>query len=157
MSDDAFPDIATLVPHSGPMCLLARVLEHTHDRTLCEVDPADSRLLANPDGSVPVWVALEYMAQCIAVHGGLAALARGEAPRPGLLLGSRRIHFAARELAPGEKLRVTAEHHRGEIGLAAFDCAVFAEADEDPLVRGRLNVYIVEDWRQLADVGGGDA
>jgi predicted hotdog family 3-hydroxylacyl-ACP dehydratase len=157
VSDEAFPDIATLVPHSGPMCLLDRVLEHTRERTLCEVDPAGSRLLANSDGSVPAWVALEYMAQCIAVHGGLAARARGEAPRPGLLLGSRRIDFAAREFAPGEKLRVSAAHHRGELGLAAFDCAVFAEAGGDPLVRGRLNVYIVEDWQQLADAGGGDA
>lgn len=156
MSDETFPAIATLVPHSGKMCLLARVLDHTRQRTSCEVDPAGSRLLANPDGSVPVWVALEYMAQCVAVHGGLASLARGETPRPGLLLGSRRIGFAARELAPGEKLRVTAEHHRGELGLAAFDCAVSAEAGGAPLVRGRLNVYIVEDWQQLADVGGGD-
>jgi predicted hotdog family 3-hydroxylacyl-ACP dehydratase len=77
------------------------------------------------------------------------ARARGERPRPGLLLGSRGVHFDARDFAPGGELHVTARHHRGERGLVAFDCAVHSAQGGPPLVQGRLNVYIVDDWREL--------
>jgi len=147
--DEAFPPIADLIPHSGPMCLLDRVLEHSPERTVCRVDPSGSAILARPDGSVPVWVAIEYMAQCVAVHGGLAARALGEAPRPGLLLGSRRVRFDAVDFAPGDAMCVIARHHAGERGLVVFECAVARESDSAPLVQGRLNVYIADDWRDF--------
>jgi len=146
----AFPRIADLVPHSGGMCLLREVLAHSADRTVCRVDPADSALLAEPDGRVPVHVGLEYMAQCVAVHGGLASRARGEAPRPGLFLGSRRVHLGAQELPPGP-LEVEARHHRGERGLVAFDCSVRDPAGGAALVECRVNVYIVEHWEDLLE------
>jgi predicted hotdog family 3-hydroxylacyl-ACP dehydratase len=144
-----FPAIASLVPHSGPMCLLDRVLEHGPRHTVCAVDPARSHLLAAADGRVPAWVGIEYMAQCIAVHGGLVALARGEPPGPGLLLGSRRVSLAVDCFPPERELRVCARHHRGESGLVAFDCDVRGEDGEAALVEARLNVYLVERWEAL--------
>ena len=151
----AFAPIASLVPHAGPMCLLARVVEHAPARTLCSVLPAKSALLASPDGSVPVWVGLEYMAQCIAAHAGLVARARGAAPPPGVLLGSRRLRFAVQRFARDRELRVEARHHRGERGLVAFDCEVREAAGGSPLVEGRVNVYIVGGFEQL-EAGGSD-
>jgi predicted hotdog family 3-hydroxylacyl-ACP dehydratase len=132
------------------MRLLDAVLDHSPQRTLCRVDPRRSARLADPDGSVPIWVGLEYMAQCVAVHGGLAARARGEALRPGLLLGSRRLRFGAQSL-PSRELRVEARHHRGETGLLAFDCEVRDPSDGRSLVEGRVNVYTVERWQQLRE------
>jgi len=146
---EPFPTVAELIPHSGPMCLLDRVLEHSPESTVCRVDPSGSLVLARPDGSVPAWVALEYMAQCVAVHGGLLARSSGGKSRPGLLLGSRRVRLDARDLAPGEILRVSAHHHAGESALVVFECKVAREGGEDPLVQARLNVYIAEDWREL--------
>jgi predicted hotdog family 3-hydroxylacyl-ACP dehydratase len=157
MSAAEFPPISSLVPHSGPMCLLDAVLSHDRTRTVCTVDPARSGIFAVSDGRVPGWLGLEYMAQCIAAHGGLAARATGEPPRPGLLLGTRRIVFAADFFQPGEPLHVSANHHRGETGLVAFDCEVRSAAGGGPLVAGRLNVYIVSDWHALegsTDDGG---
>jgi predicted hotdog family 3-hydroxylacyl-ACP dehydratase len=136
------------------MSLLDQVLEHSRERTICSIDPARSRLFAEPDGRVPVWLGLEYMAQCIAAHGGLAARSLGEPPRPGLFLGTRRVEFRSEYFQPEEALRVTAVHHRGETGLVAFDCEVRAAAGGDPLVNGRMNVYIVDDWNVLE--GSGD-
>jgi predicted hotdog family 3-hydroxylacyl-ACP dehydratase len=156
VTDAPFEPVAELIPHSGPMCLLDRVVEHSPETTICAVDPGASSVLARPDGSVPAWVALEYMAQCVAVHGGLAARARGEDPRPGLLLGSRRLRFDARDFAPGDELRVSVRHHAGERGLVVFDCAVARDCDAAPLVQGRLNVYILDDWRQLGTFGAVD-
>jgi predicted hotdog family 3-hydroxylacyl-ACP dehydratase len=93
------------------------------------------------------------MAQCVAVHGGLAARARGEPLRPGLLLGSRRVRFGAQALPPRE-LAVEARHHRGDRGLVAFDCQVRDPSDGLRLVEGRLNVYIMERWEDLREASG---
>jgi predicted hotdog family 3-hydroxylacyl-ACP dehydratase len=153
MSRAGFPAIASLVPQAGPMCLLERVTEHDRSHTVCAVDPGRSTLLAAPDGSVPVWVGVEYMAQCIAVHGGLVALERGEPLRPGVLLGSRRVLFEVQRFEVDRELRVVARHHRGERGLVAFDCEIRDVEGRSPLVRGRLNVYIVGGWEELGAIG----
>jgi predicted hotdog family 3-hydroxylacyl-ACP dehydratase len=149
-----FPAIALLLPQAGPMRLLDRVIEHRADRTACAVDPTRSRLFAAPDGGVPAWVGLEYMAQCIAAHGGLVARARGEARRPGVLLGSRRVRFGVQHFARDRELRVSARHHRGERGLVVFDCEVRDLDGGAALVHGRLNVYLVDAWEALG--GDGD-
>ena len=154
MSPSGFPPIATLLPHAGPMCLLERVTEHQRSHTVCSVDPSRSALLAAPDGSVPVWVGLEYMAQCIAAHGGLVARALGEPLRPGVLLGSRRLRFGVGRFASDRELRVTARHHRGERGLVSFDCEVREASGGPPLVEGRLNVYIVGGFEELEAIAG---
>ena len=149
-----YPAIGALVPHSGPMCLLDRVLEHGPDRTVCAVLPRRDTLIAPSAGGVPAWVGLEYMAQCIAVHGGLVARERGLPPRPGVFLGSRRVGFGVQHFAPDRELRVAARHHRGERGLVAFDCEIRELDGGSPLVHGRLNVYLVEGWEALGGIGG---
>ena len=155
MSAGSFPDVAELVPQAPPMLLLKRVLEHESTHTICSVSVADSALFAEPDGSVPSWLGLEYMAQCAAVHGGMVSRARGEAPRPGLLLGSRRLSLLAAVFAAERMLRVTARHHRGESGLVSFDCSVCGEGSEGVLAEGRINLYIVLDWSELGVTGIG--
>jgi len=153
MSGVEFPEIATLVPQTGPMCLLDRVLEHGPEYTVCAVDPGRSRLLAGPDGNVAAWGGLEYMAQCIAAHGGLLARELGQAPKPGLFLGSRRVRFGVGCFESGRELRVSARHHHGERGLVAFDCEIQEAMGGASLVSGRLNVYIVESWGELGAIG----
>jgi predicted hotdog family 3-hydroxylacyl-ACP dehydratase len=138
-----FPEIATLVPHAGPMCLLSRVLEHDRERTVCAVSVDRSALFREPDGSVPAWLGLEYMAQCMAAHAGLEAAA-GRPPPPALLLGSRRLRLAVDEFAAGTTLAVSARHHRGEAGLVAFDCEIRDAAGGPALVEGRINVYTLD-------------
>jgi predicted hotdog family 3-hydroxylacyl-ACP dehydratase len=139
------------------MCLLDRVLAHDPVRTVCAVDPKASALLARPDGSVPAFVGLEYLAQCIAAHGGLAARACGEPLRPGLFLGARRVSFGVQSFVRDRELLVEVRHHRGERGLVAFDGEVREAPDGPPLVQGRLNVYIVESWKELdGDAGEAD-
>ena len=82
-----FPPIRDRVPHSGPMVMLDEVLTHGEQATTCHVAIAARGLFREPDGSVPVWIGVEYMAQCIAVHAGLGQRATGNLePRPGLLV-----------------------------------------------------------------------
>ena len=138
-------DVSLLLPQQGPMRLLSRVLEHTPEQTVCAADTDRSELFREPDGTVPAWVALEYMAQCMAVHAGLAARSRGEAAQPALLLGSRRLRLRVDHFAAGCTLWVSARHHRGEQGLVAFDCEVRDEPGGALLASGRLLAYTLQD------------
>lgn len=139
-------EIAQLLPHRGPMCLLDSVLHHDADATICRVDPLQSTLFEDAGGALPSWIALEYMAQCAAAHG---ALALGEGRTPiALLLGARRLEFAAPRIEACRPLEVEARHHGGSRGLLAFDCGLrdpsVSDQRDATLATGRLNVYTLE-------------
>ena len=134
-----FPAIAELLPQAGAMRLLERVLSHDAERTRCEVLPSRSALFQQ-GGRIPAWVAIEYMAQCAAADGSLRLRARGDAPRPALFVGARRVSFRCASFEPGQRLVVSAHHAAGRRDLLAFDCAVEDPAGGAPLVEGRLNV-----------------
>jgi len=84
--------IDELIPHAGAMCLLERI-EHWDDSSVTVTtrthrDPANP--LAGPSGLRAIHLC-EYGAQAMAVHGGLAARARGERASPGLLVSLRDV------------------------------------------------------------------
>ena len=141
----ALPPLAELLPQTGPMRLLERLEAHDGQRTTCVALPAAGALFRNAEGGVPVWVGIEYMAQCAAAHGGLLARARGEAPRPGLFVGSRRLVFRCEAFAPDAALLVTARHAAGRGDSLAFDCTVEDPAGGPPLVEGRLHVRLLRE------------
>jgi predicted hotdog family 3-hydroxylacyl-ACP dehydratase len=152
MTANSYPPISELIPHADGMLLLDRILAHQVTHTVCSTSADRSQLFANPDGSVPSWVGIEYMAQCAAVHGELTSRSRGEAPRPGLLLGSRRVEIHADVFAAGDSLEVTSRHHMGESGLVAFDCSIQSASSGEALVEGRVNLYLFRDWSEFSEV-----
>ncbi len=135
-----FPPIAELLPQAGAMRLLERVLGHDDGGTRCGVNPSQSPLFRDASGRVPVWIALEYMAQCAAADGSLRRRARGEEQLPALLIGSRRVTFHCAGFDPAQRLEVTARHAAGRRELLAFDCAVFDAPGGELLAEARLNV-----------------
>ena len=136
--------IEEVVPHSGAMLLVGPVLEHRPEFTRCAVSVARSALFARADGRVPSWVALEWMAQCVAAHGGLVGRALGIPVRPGLFLGTRGVRLRADDFGSDETLVVQARHLRGDLGLVSFSCQVERPGDPQPLAEGSLSVYVVE-------------
>lgn len=150
MSDSAatpHPPISEIVPQAGRAILLARVLEHGERHTLCEAgDAADYR---TDDGELPSWVGLELMAQCMGAHGGLRARAGRERPRPGLILGSRRIDLHVPSFPRGQRLAVRAEHVWGERGLVSFACSIRDAETGSLLAEGVLNAVIPDDLDAL--------
>lgn len=156
---EAFPPLEALLPQSGPMRLLDAVVHHDAGETRCHTTTARARLFADATGRVPIWVAIELMAQCAAAHGGLLARARGERPRPGLFLGSRRTTFGVSDLAPERPLEVRARLMAGGTPPAdgdegdrrlAFAGAVHDAAGGPPLAEGRLLVLLPRDFAALA-------
>ena len=136
-----WPSPVDLLPHRPPMVLLDRILEHEAERTVCAVDVTASTRFLGPDTSVPAWVGVEYMAQCVAAHAGLIAHARREPVRLGLLIGARRIDFHTEGFAIGQTLIVTAVHAWGERELASFTCSLSDGATDRVLAEAVMSVY----------------
>lgn len=147
MSD--FPSVAELLPHAGGMRLLERVVSHGAEGTACETHSARSQLFRRPDGTLPSWIAIEWMAQCAGVHGALAARALGKRIEIGFLVGSRSGRFAVAHLPEGP-LTVRAALQRETGGLHAFSCRVEA-ADGALLAEASLGVFIPRDAVVPAD------
>ena len=140
MSD--WPAIAELLPHAGPMRLLDRVAAHSALETSCELDAAGSALLADDDGTVPSWVALEWMAQCAAAHGALLARAAGAPALQGMLVGARRVTLARASFSPEVRLRVSARPTGRAGELVTFECELRASPRDEPLASASISVVV---------------
>ena len=107
------------------MLLLRGIVSHDPGQTVCATrfDAPDVSLLGDNDGHLPASLALELVAQTMAVHDGLQRRAEHRpAASSGLLLGSRRFDLLARTLPVGEDLRVVAVGGAGAApgGLVRF-------------------------------------
>jgi len=145
LSDPDFPPVTELVPHRGRMVLIERVLAHERKATACSLAIDAQELFRQDDGSVAIWVGVEYMAQCVAAHAGLIARAAGLEPRVGYLVSSRRLRFHASRFDPGQRLHISAAQlWGGDEGLVAFQCRIEDARSGALLVEGRLNCYLPE-------------
>lgn len=91
--------IRTLIPHTGPMCLLDRVQAWDAERIRCIA--TSHRLPDNPmrrQGRLGIACGIEYGAQAMAVHGALTA-PQGQLQQPGYLASVRdaRCHAGSLE------------------------------------------------------------
>jgi predicted hotdog family 3-hydroxylacyl-ACP dehydratase len=117
------------------MVLLDVITHHSRERTRCRVViGADSPF--HDDGLVPPWIGIEYLAQTIAVHGGLHARASGDPIRLGLLVGCRRLTIATAGFRRGQVLDASVAHLWGERDLFAFSCALTDSRDGSVLIQG---------------------
>lgn len=85
------PEIASLIPHQGAMCLLERIVEWDDTRIVLET--TTHRSLDNPlrvDQKLRAIHLCEYGAQAMAVHGALKAGGRSPA---GMLVSLRSATF----------------------------------------------------------------
>ncbi len=141
---DRYP-LASLLPQTGVMCLLDRLLEVSDESAKAQLQISRNSLFSLPDGSVPAWVGLEYMAQTIAAWSGYHCLRQGEQIRIGLLLGTRHYDSRSPVFRPGSVLTIRA-HKLFEAAnhMCVFEC-VIEEAGE--LARARLNVLLPPDLR----------
>lgn len=130
--------IEALIPHRGALRLLDRVLEVDEEHVVAEVDVPFDGLFVR-DGQVPAWIGIEYMAQAVAAWAGARARQRGGAPRPGLLLGTRRYEAHCDGFASGSCLQVSARCELiGGNGLGQFDCRIVQDGRE--LAASRISV-----------------
>lgn len=138
METAGFARIETLIPHRGATRLIDRVLEVDDEQVVAEVDVPFDGLFVR-EGAVPAWIGIEYMAQAVAAWAGKRASAQGGAPRPGLLLGSRRYEVNCDGFPSGAKLTIRARCDLiGANGLGQFDCRI--EMGGQQVASSRLSV-----------------
>ena len=124
MNDPRHAAVERLLPHRGGMLWIDRVLRCEDDDVVVEAEIRDDHPFLDGEG-LPAWVGIEYMAQCIAAWAGGRALRRGEAVKPGFLLGTRRYEAHRAVFAIGLRLRVEAHCELfGDNGLGLFACRI---------------------------------
>ncbi|RFP11606.1 3-hydroxylacyl-ACP dehydratase [Duganella sp. BJB488] len=147
------PDVRELVPHSGRMVLLDRVLSADDDNLCAEVRIHAGSMLAGEEG-VGAWVGIEYMAQAIAAHAGWLALQRGEAVKVGFLLGSRKYASSVPLFATGSVLLVHVQRVlQGENGLGAFDCRIDVAGGASAVGTATVTVFQPDNVNQFLKDG----
>lgn len=149
------PAIENLVPHRGAMLLLERALQADAESLSAEVLIHAGSQFAGESG-VGSWVGVEYMAQAVAAHAGYLAHLKGEAVKPGLLLGSRRYSTTQPLFPFGSTLHVQVHQVlRGDNGLAAFECTITLaggvnrEQAAEPVASATLTVFQPDDVNEF--------
>jgi predicted hotdog family 3-hydroxylacyl-ACP dehydratase len=142
-------DVAELIPHSGKMVWLDRIISCDNVSLSAEIVVRDDGLLGN-DKTVPAWVGIEYMAQAVAAYAGVMAKRAGEPIKLGFLLGTRRYNSNVAEFSVGSTLTVRVEKILQDGNLGAFECRILGINVE---VMANLNVYQppLNDHKQVDD------
>ncbi len=137
MINSNYTDIADLLPHSGKMVLLDRIIGFGDNFLIAELRVRDDGLLGD-DQAVPAWAGIEYMAQAVAAYAGINAKRAGEPIKLGFLLGTRRYNSNVAAFRVGTLLTIRAELMFQDENLGVFDCSI---QGADIEVYANLNVY----------------
>ena len=142
--------IAALIPHSGAMCLLARLDEWDANGIVCVANnhrDVDHPLRTRRGLLSPT--AIEYAAQAMALHGALVGQASGAAATPGFLASARGVQLhvlrlddlpaASHDVAPDE-LRIEATRQAGDAKQILYSFRVSHAGRE--LAQGRAAVVL---------------
>ncbi|MCQ8105406.1 3-hydroxylacyl-ACP dehydratase [Methylomonas sp. SURF-2] len=153
LSDDAdraadFPyAVESLLPQSGRMVLIDKVLDTGDNHITVELSVRDDGLFSGPDGSVPAWVGMEYMAQAVAAYSGYHRKRRGQPIDLGFLLGTRHYQCSVASFRRGARLTVRVD----KIIEAANDMVVFDCRLEGENIRAdsKLNLLMPQDSKKF--------
>ncbi len=148
MAGTELPAVSELLWHRGDMILLERLLEHDGESTTARVATGSQRWLRRAGGSIPAWLALEYMAQCVSAHEGMLARAEGRPLPRGLLVAVSGLRFHRSCFGSESVFRVCASRVGGRPGLGALShvCRIHAESagrEGALLAEGRISVALL--------------
>jgi predicted hotdog family 3-hydroxylacyl-ACP dehydratase len=133
--------LCQLLPHTDAMCLLHEVTAWDAERIACIAvshnDPANP---LRHNGRLPAHCAIEYAAQAMAVHGGLAAQS-GSKPRVGFIGSVRDVKLYAQRLDDiTEPLEIEAVKQLADANHSLYELRVCAAGRE--LMTGRAAVFL---------------
>ncbi len=134
-------EIAGLIPHAGAMCLLDGVEDWDENRIRCvSRSHLDAGNPLRADGRLPAICGIEYAAQAMAVHGGLAGETRGR-PRAGYLASVRGVMCLRGRLDDLEgSLFVEAVRLLGDEGRVIYEFRLWV--GETEVLSGRAAVVL---------------
>jgi len=120
--------VSEFVLHREPMLLLDRVISLAPESAVCEWCVSQDSVFFVPGLGVPSYIGIEYMAQCMAVHGGACERARSFPPPRGLLLGTRQFQTQLQYFADGTTYQATCKKLISNAqGMSSYDCRILLE------------------------------
>ena len=136
------PLLSELLPHRPPMTMLSQVLSVDEPGVASAVlDTSPDSLFYDPEiGGVPACVALEYMAQTMALAVGAENRRRGSPPKIGFMLGTRRMDVKVDAFESGKRYVATAKFCYVDDEFAASDCSITGP-DGETIAEARLTAY----------------
>ncbi|WP_295476985.1 ApeP family dehydratase [Sutterella sp.] len=138
---------ADFILQAPPMRFIDEVLRADERGAATRTTVRADAIAADASGRLPASALIEVMAQTIGVFAGAVELSRGESPKPGLLLGTRRMTLEQPSFAPGDVLLCEVEKtFESDEGLWQFSCTVTVlpqgrAAQSRPAGSAVLNVY----------------
>ena len=140
-----YNDVATLIPHSGRMVLLDRVVQFDGNNLTTEMTVRNDGLFGN-EKEVPAWAGIEYMAQAVAAYAGIKSKLAGEPIKLGYLLGTRRYNSNVSTISVGASLTIHIKNIIQDDKLGVFDCSIWGNGIE---ITANLTVYQPPDYAQI--------
>jgi predicted hotdog family 3-hydroxylacyl-ACP dehydratase len=130
---------SAFVLHRNPMLLLDRIVSLTPESAHCEWRVREDDEFLVPGAGVPSYIGIEYMAQCVAVHGGACEHARGFPPPQGFLLGTRHYHCEEPYFLLNSSYQVKCKMLvSNPDGMCSFDCRILS--DNRVVVEARISI-----------------
>ena len=117
---------ADFLSHRPPMIMLAELISVDMPGVASAVpDTSPSCIFYDPDlKGVPACAALEYMAQTMALAVGAERRRRGQTPKVGFVLGTRRMGVKIATFESGKRYVANAKCVYDDEEFASFDCSI---------------------------------
>ena len=115
------------IPHRAPMLLVDEWIDIQDNGCVATVT-IHPQMPFFEEAGLPSWVGIEIMAQTIALYAGVQQRLKGEEPKLGFLLGSKKFEMAQDYFAVGEQLTINIQLqflNRHQIGI--FECSIATE------------------------------
>jgi thioester dehydrase family protein len=134
-------DIAPLVPHSGKMIMLDKILDFGTDFLIAEMEVRPDNVFLRGE-RLPSFLGAEIMAQGVAAWDGCKCAQLGKPIGLGYWLGSRKLSIHRPYIAMGSKLRIQIKLSIEDAsGFGVFDCQLIDANSQQIIVEGALNVF----------------
>jgi predicted hotdog family 3-hydroxylacyl-ACP dehydratase len=143
---ESFPDSVSLLPHTGSMVFIDKVLSRTGSNICCRIIPKATHapFTPQPDAAVCSSVAIEYMAQATACLGSLMS----DVQQAGLLMAVRKLRVETPELTPDKPLLAHAELLGETAASSSFDCRLEREDNQREVASARIAIMKLESYEQ---------
>lgn len=134
--------LAKLLPQADPMILLSGYEPPSSPDTVdawVDITPVCAFYVHEKNG-VPGCVALEYMAQSMALCVGFLRRSRGLEPKLGFVLGSRKLEIKIPFFRNGARYRIHSHCTYQDESFGSFDCTV-TDADGTAVATAQMTAF----------------
>ncbi|TCP94905.1 putative hotdog family 3-hydroxylacyl-ACP dehydratase [Cricetibacter osteomyelitidis] len=142
-------NVAKLLPHSGEMVLLDEITHYDENNLTAYANITEQHIFVQ-NQRLPMYIAIEIMAQGVAAWSGCHSTDRGEPIKLGFLLGSRKYELFCESLPINCKVQIKVESSlQDSNGFGVFNATMHWISGEKPidlpadhlLARATLSVY----------------